>query len=231
MTDRPDKEAAFFAEADLLQLSALQHLAFCPRQWGLVYLEHQWADNRLTAEGSVMHDRPDTPLSAMEDGVLVCRGLPLRSLALGLVGRADVVEFHPVESGGVELAGRPGRWAPFPVEYKRGRPKVNRCDEIQLCGQALCLEEMLAVSIPGGALFYGQTRRRMEVTFDDELRRLTSSFAARLHELTAVGDTPLAEYHKKCRSCSMMDICQPKAIRRSGRDYLTAALKNREALE
>ena len=218
-------------EADLLPLSALQHLAFCERQWGLIHLEHQWAENRLTAEGTVLHDRPDQPLSTLEDGVLVCRGLPLRSLGLGLIGRADVVEFHPLDRGGVELVGRAGRWAPFPVEYKRGRPKVNRCDEIQLCGQALCLEEMLGLDIPGGALFYGQTRRRKEVPLDSELRRITASAAARLHELTTAGITPSAEYHTKCRSCSMLDLCQPKATARSGRAYLAAAVKNREVLE
>lgn len=213
-----------YSEDDLLPLSALQHLSFCERQWGLIHLEDIWEENPLTIEGNYLHDRSDVYGTEAREGVRTVRALRLRSLRLGITGKADVVEFHrvPGESGqsddgdnlpsGVRLNGVPGRWMPFPVEYKRGRPKAGDCDEVQLCAQALCLEEMLGVSIAAGALFYGKTRRRQEVVFDDTLRERTEELAARLHELSAAGVTPLPRYGKWCARCSLERQCKPKVI-------------------
>lgn len=178
-----------FSEDELLPISAVQHLAFCPRQWALIHLEGQWTDNRLTAQGTALHERVHEGQAEVRGDVLIVRGLRLRSLRLGLVGTADVVEFHPVAAvvtGGCLLPGRAGRWQPFPVEHKRGRPKPDRCDEVQLCAQALCLEEMLGAPVPEGDLFYGAQRRRHHVAFRADLRHETEALAAQLHELTAI---------------------------------------------
>jgi CRISPR-associated exonuclease Cas4 len=200
-----------FPEADLLPLSALQHLVFCERQWALIHLEQQWEENRLTAEGRVLHDNADTDTVELRNGVRICRGLRLRSLRYGIAGRADVVEFR---SGG-----------PRPIEYKRGKPKSHQADEVQLCAQALCLEEMLGAAIPAGDLFYGEPRRRTEVAFDNSLRNTTIGLIGRLHDLTRQGLTPPAEYASKCRKCSLIDICQPKATgSRSAIAYVRRAL-------
>lgn len=145
-----------FLEDDLLPLSGLQHLAFCERQWALIHIEQSWAENRLTAQGRVLHNRAHDGPPESRPGLRIARGLRLRSLRLGLSGQADVVEFYPAPDG-IALPGETGLWRPFPVEYKRGRPKAGRCDEVQLCAQALCLEEMFARPIPSGALFYWET--------------------------------------------------------------------------
>src|ERR1700693_673793 len=148
-----------FSEDELLPLSGLQHLQFCERQWGLIHIEQQWEENRLTAEGRILHERVHEAGTEARPGVVIARGLYLQSLRLGLTGQADVVEFHQSEAG-VELPGRKGWWRSFPVEYKRGRPKANSCDEVQLCAQTLCLEEMFGTAIESGAFFYGMNRRR-----------------------------------------------------------------------
>jgi len=132
-------------------------------------------------------------------------GLPLKSSLLGITGKADVVEFHLKK-------GETGQWVPFPVEYKRGKPKKNPADKVQLCAQALCLEEMLDRRIPNGALFYGKTRRRLNVAFDDGLRRITRETAEKVHRLIASGTTPTARYEKKCDTCSFLNLCLPKTI-------------------
>ena len=207
-----------YSEADLLPLSGLQHLAYCERQWALIHIEQQWAENRLTAEGRQMHDRAHEQREEWREGVHVSRGLAVRSLRLGLSGKVDVVEFRS------ETEGRP---QPFPIEYKHGRPKPNRCDEIQLCAQALCLEEMLSVEVPRGAIFYGQPRRRMEVAFDDGLRTETEALAARLHSLYAARTTPPAVYSpEKCDRCSLLQVCLPRSVgkRRSVQSYLKRSL-------
>jgi len=228
-----------FSEDDLLPISALQHLLFCERQWALIHLEGIWDENRLTTEGRHLHERVDSAETEVRRDVRIARGLRLRSLRLGLTGRADVVEFYRVgdsvpspaaDAGqrqeGVQLNGVPGRWRPSPVEYKRGRPKRNHCDTVQLCAQALCLEEMLDVSVPSGALFYGKPRRRQKVFLDDDLRAETEATAARLHELSHAGITPRARYTKKCDRCSLLAVCLPKTTgaRRSTRDYLARAV-------
>ncbi len=194
-----------YTEDDLLPLSALQHLVFCERQCALIHIEQAWDENRFTAEGRVMHERVHEAGEESRGEVKTARDLSLRSLRLGLVGKADVVEFHR-EAGGI--------WRPFPVEHKRGKPKPDESDMVQLCAQALCLEEMLGVRVDSGAIFYGRTRRRLEVDFDGSLRGQTEKTAARLHELIESGVTPKPDYTKKCKSCSLVDLCLPQAIRK-----------------
>jgi CRISPR-associated exonuclease Cas4 len=220
-----------FQEDDLRPLSALQHLVFCERQCALIHLEQVWVENRLTAEGRLLHERADEPGSGRRGDLRTARSLALRSLRLGLVGRADVVEFHrdagepPGGSGSIRLPGVSGHWRPFPVEYKRGKPKSHRADEVQLCAQALCLEEMLSVTIPEGALYYGKNRRRQRVALDAELRALTEDTARRLHELLNGGRTPAAVRAPKCRRCSLVEVCLPAAPSASARAYLNKLLE------
>lgn len=205
-------------------LSALQHLVFCERQCALIHVEGLWVENPLTAEGRALHEATDSGLPESRGDVRIARSLPLRSHRLGLVGKADVVELHRTGDDGARLPGLPGRWRPFPVEYKRGRPKSHDADRVQLCAQALCLEEMLGVVVPRGALFYGKTRRREEVAFDAELRETTERAAAQVHELLASGVTPPAVLEPKCKRCSLRPLCRPDAAGRSVRDYLHRAL-------
>lgn len=185
-------------ESDYIMLSALQHYQFCPRQCALIHIEQQWAENRYTAEGKVLHERADSNKSEWQGDVRIVRSLPICSQNYGLSGKSDVVEFHA--DGSV-----------YPVEYKRGKPKQDRCDEVQLCAQALCLEEMLAVKISSGALFYGQRKRRKEIDFDQQLRELTREVIDKTRQLLNSGSTPAAEYQKKCDACSLFSLCLPKS--------------------
>ena len=202
-----------YSEEDLIPISALQHLAFCERQCALIHVEQLWDENLFTAEGRIMHERVHEREGESRGDVRIERGLPLRSLKLGLIGKADVVEFHRTEAGA---------WQPFPVEYKRGKPKADDCDRVQLCGQALCLEEMLGVKVPCGALFYGKTKRRLDVSFDQELREETEKTANRVRALIQAGVTPKAVYTKKCERCSLMVQCMPRLSgpKRSVKSYL-----------
>lgn len=210
-----------YREDELIPISALQHLAFCERQCALIYVEQIWSENRLTAEGRILHDRVHGEGAESRRDVRVVRGLRLRSLRLGLTGVADVVEFHANPDGAM-VPGLRGKWTPFPVEYKRGRPKADGCDDVQLCAQALCLEEMLNTVVAEGAFFYGQPRRRHPVTFDVPLRMRTEDLAKRAHELIISGITPPARYEKKCDACSLFDLCKPKTVgsSKSARRYL-----------
>jgi CRISPR-associated exonuclease Cas4 len=215
-----------YDEDELLSLSALQHLVFCERQAALIHVERQWADNALTIEGSHLHRAvdEDAPLREVRGDRVIVRRVPLRSLRLGLVGRADVVELYrgvaaaPAPSdrtallSAVRIRGLDGKWALRPVEYKRGRPKKNACDAVQLCAQALCLEEMLGVAVPEGALFYGKQRRRHPVTFTAGLREQTHAAAKRLRTLVTSGMTPRAEKGSKCKRCSFLELCLPGAM-------------------
>jgi len=220
--DSPIAEPGFYGEDDLLMISALQHLLFCPRQCALIHIEQQWTENRYTAEGRIMHDRVDEVGRESRGRIHTAFGLPLRSLRLGLSGRADAVEYHRQGDSLAETS----FWQPFPVEYKRGKPKKNDSDLVQLCAQAICLEEMLACSVPEGAIYYGKPRRRMAVIFDDTLREETRETARRLHELIESGRTPQVRYEKKCDSCSLLSLCMPKVTgaRRSIRGYMAKAL-------
>jgi CRISPR-associated exonuclease Cas4 len=198
-----------YSPDELLALSGIQHFYFCRRQWALIHVERQWQENALTAEGKLMHQRADNPFQTeIRNGVITARGMPVASYRLGLYGVCDVVEFTPSPDG-VSLHGREGAYLPTPVEYKRGEPKPDARDAIQLCTQALCLEEMLPVHIPRGFLYYGETRRRVAVEFTGELRGQVERMAAEMHEYFSRGYTPRVKPNKACRSCSLKDICLP----------------------
>jgi len=216
---------------DLLPISALQHLLYCERQCALIHVEQVWAENRFTAEGNVMHEKAHDGPDELKAGVRIVRGLAVKSEALGLSGQCDVVEFRSsgiLPDSGVtgilpdSSPAAPLEGAILPIEYKRGKPKAHRADEVQLCAQALCLEEMFDVpsianrryAIPEGRLFYGQTRRRLDVVFNEELRALTAETARRLHELIESRETPPAVYEaRKCDACSLIELCMPQAMR------------------
>ena len=219
-----------FSDEELLPISALQHLRFCPRQCALIHIEGVWAENRLTAEGRALHDRVHSAGTEGRGDRRLVRGVRLRSRKLGLVGVADMVELHrvPPESGGgrASLPGLSGCWAPYPVEYKRGRPKKDNSDEVQLCAQALCLEEMMTVEICEGAIFYGASRKRKVVAIDERLRTATEEASACLRALVDTGVTPPPENDRRCKSCSLLHHCMPGVGRlgRSAERYLREEL-------
>lgn len=208
-------------EDALIPLSALQHYLFCPRQCALIHVEQLWAEDGATAEGRILHERVDESRGETRPGVRIARGLALRSLKLGVSGKADVVEFHGKRGEG-------GAPRPFPVEYKRGKPKAHRADEVQLCAQAICLEEMFGVEVPDGALFYGVTRRRSPVTFDEPLRTLTAEVAAAAREMIGAMRTPLPIRMPACRKCSLEALCQPGRLEKPPRvsRWLAAQLRD-----
>jgi CRISPR-associated exonuclease Cas4 len=210
-----------YAEDDLVPLSALQHWAVCPRQAALIHLEQAWSENLYTTEGRIRHRKVDRSFVEKRKGVKATFGLRIRSLVLGVAGRADAVEFHRQPNGS---------WRPYPVEHKRGRSKKNDCDRIQLCAQAICLEEMLGVDVPEGALFYGKARRREVVEFCPKLRSITFAASAALHAALAEGRTPPAAVILQCKHCSLRTLCLPDiwAVNpkgKSARRYLTKALR------
>ena len=192
-----------YSEDDLLPISALQHLLFCERQCALIHIEQLWSENLFTAQGRIMHERVDGGGRESRGRVRLAYALALHSFRLGLVGKADVVEFHLEDSG---------HWQPFPVEHKRGRPKKEDWDKVQLCAQAVCLEEMLGCAVPAGAIFYGKTRRRQEVLFGEPLRREVVETAARLHQLIGAGLTPPPVRDGRCDSCSLFGLCLPDGV-------------------
>lgn len=221
-----------YTERDLLPLSGLQHLVFCERQCALIHVEQAWTENRLTAEGRVLHEAVDTKGPENRGDVRIARGMRIRSLRLGIVGRADVVELHrwrEADLPGVIAVPVPsirGLWQPIPVEYKRGEPKRSECDRVQVCAQAMCLEEMLRVEIAHGVLFYGKRRRRTTVVLTDKLREFTTSTALRFHELVRGARTPRVVRQPKCRNCSLFDVCLPPRRRhRSVWRYLDDTLE------
>ena len=201
-----------YDEDDLVMISALQHYLFCPRRCALVHIEQQWQENRFTAEGRILHERVHTSGRESRRTLRVEFDVPIRSLRLGVIGRADIVEFHRQENG---------LWQPLPVEYKRGRPKKDDIDRVQLCAQAMCLEEMLGCVVPEGALYYGEKKRRTAVVFDAVLREKTAQTAALLHALLAECKTPPPRYDARCESCSFLPLCLPKvATKKRVSNYL-----------
>lgn len=198
-------------DTDFLPLSALQHFAYCPRQFALIHLEQIWEENRFTAEGQLLHQRVNSGETENRGDLHVARTLRLVSHELGLTGVADVVEFHRTEESGTKLPGRSGRWRPFPVEYKRGRSKADDWDRLQLCAQAFCLEEMLGTAVPEGAIFYGQPRRREAIAIDAGLRHKTRALAGRMHDLWATRRTPSPDPGPQCDHCSLRNSCLPDA--------------------
>jgi CRISPR-associated exonuclease Cas4 len=196
-----------YAEDDFIQLSALQHYAYCPRQCALIHLDMAWSENLYTAEGRLLHSKADSGAVERRSDVKTVTGLRLRSVRYGVSGKADVVEFHR----------RDGVWLPFPVEYKRGRQKKHDSDRVQLCMQALCLEEMLSVGVPRGALFYGKTRRREEVAFSAELREKTVVLAREVHDLLRQTSLPPPAEDERCPGCSLLELCLPRLRPGGGR--------------
>ncbi len=215
-----------FHEEDFLQLSGLQHFIFCRRQWGLIHVEHQWAENLRTVEGELLHQRcHDSGASERRGDLLTLRNLHIFSPRMGISGACDVVEFH-ADPHGVPLQGHAGTWRPYPVEYKRGKPKDHQADELQLCAQAMCLEEMLCCAISEGALFYGESRRRQVVPLTDELRSTVTQSLAEMHDLYRRGHTPKVKPGSACRACSLSELCLPALMSaRPVADYLRGNLE------
>jgi CRISPR-associated exonuclease Cas4 len=201
-----------YTEEDLLPLSGLQHLTFCERRWALIHLERQWEENLFTAEGELLHEKAHSADIESRPEVLARRTLALHSFRLGLSGQADVVEFLPCtpEQSGIAMPRRKGLWHPYPIEYKRSRDKHgSSAYQIQLCAQALCLEEMLDTPVACGAIFDGRTRHRVEVPFSAALRSQVEQLAARMHAICQSRKTPPPIYEKKCEGCSMKPVCLP----------------------
>lgn len=200
-------------------MSGLQHFAFCRRQWALIHVEKQWKENLRTVEGQLMHERAhDVSQRERRGDILIVRGLSIASPTLGLSGQCDVVEFHACEDG-VPLQGETGCWQPYPIEYKHGEPKENDADALQLCAQAMCLEESLCCTIPEGALFYGETKHRLVVSLDHALRDNVRKMTAEMHELAQRGHTPKVKPSKSCNACSLKELCLPALMRKKSVQY------------
>ena len=202
-------------EDNFLLLSGIQHMAFCERQWALIHVEQVWAENVRTIEGKHLHEHADNPFeNESRKDLKIVRAMPIVSYSLGLRGVADVVEFYRQESvceaSGIRLENTGGWWMPVPVEYKRGHPKPDDRDAVQLCAQAIALEEMLEVKIDQGMLYYGQTRHREKVSLDAALREHTISLALQMHKLMSEGSTPKAQKGRRCSQCSLVEQCNPR---------------------
>ena len=213
---------AEYREDQLLALSGIQHFYFCRRQWALIHIERQWKENQRTAEGRLLHKRTDDPFfHESRPGLIITRAMPVVSYKLGFYGICDVVEFRQ-SRGGVRLHEWEGNYLPMPIEYKRGNPKIDERDEVQLCAQAICLEEMLSVQIPKANFFYAQIRRRHEIALTDELRDLVHKLSAEMHGYYERGYTPKVKPKKGCSQCSLKEICLPVITdeKRSARSYI-----------
>lgn len=196
-----------YNEENYLMLSGIQHYAFCPRQWALIHIENQWNENYLTTDGRIMHNKAHSGESTEKRGdLIIFRALKVRSAKLGISGECDIVEFRKSDSG-ISLSGYEDLWLPYPVEYKRGKSKLDDWDRLQLCAQAVCLEEMLCTKIKDGALFYGEPRRREKVNFTEELRTNLAEVVVAMHGLYKRQHTPKAVKKKACQSCSIKDLC------------------------
>ena len=213
-------------EQDYLMLSGIQHFVFCRRQWALIHIEQQWSENEYTVDGKLMHRSAHNEERVEKRGdIIITRGMRLVSHRLGVSGICDVVEFQRSEKG-IRIHSWPDLWKPYPIEYKKGAPKEHDADELQLCLQAICLEEMLCCTIEEGSLFYGETRRRKKIQFSDELRKRTEDILGEMHDLYRRGWTPKVKTSKKCSACSLKEICLPKLSKSvKVRDYLNRYLR------
>lgn len=199
-----------YEEDEFLMLSGIQHFAFCRRQWALIHIEQLWAENYRTVDGDIFHENAHKEeLTEKRKNIIITRGMRIFSRSLGLSGACDVVEFHE-DKCGVTLKNYVGTYLPYPIEYKRGKPKEDAIDELQLCAQAMCLEEMLLCEIKEGSLFYGEPYHREKVIFTDTLRNMVKAYAKEMHELYVKGYTPKVKTSKKCKSCSLEQLCLPK---------------------
>lgn len=216
-----------YSEDDFLQLSGIQHFAFCRRQWALIHIEGQWEENFRTADGRILHDNAHNAEFHEKRGeVITVRGMRIMSRELGISGECDVVEFIRDETNGVFVPKLGGKFRAAPVEYKRGKPKIDDCDRVQLCAQVLCLEEMLCCDIGEGYIFYGEPRRRERIIIDDELRNSTKKMLSEMHGYFDRGYTPKARRTKSCNACSLKNVCLPSLEKtRSAAAYLKSALE------
>jgi CRISPR-associated exonuclease Cas4 len=202
-----------YSQDDYLMISGIQHFKFCRRQWALIHVEQQWAENEHTVIGELMHKKAHDPyLTEKRKDILVVRDLPVSSRSMGVSGECDIVEFHKCEDG-VKLYGHRGTYSLYPIEYKKGKPKASNEDELQLMAQAMCLEEMFSTKITEGAIFYGETRRRKPIVFTDELRDEVKKIFGEMHDYYDRNYTPKVKTSKRCVSCSLKDICMPKMAR------------------
>ena len=218
-----------YSQDDYLMISGIQHFKFCRRQWALIHVEQQWAENEHTVIGELMHKKAHDPyLTEKRKDILVVRALPVSSRSMGVSGECDIVEFHKCEDG-VKLYGHRGTYSLYPIEYKKGKPKASNEDELQLMAQAMCLEEMFSTTISEGALYYGETRRRENITFSQELRDEVKEIFQEMHQYYERGYTPKVKKSKACNSCSLKEICLPKLEKTiSVSDYIAQALKEDE---
>lgn len=214
-----------YNEDDFLMLSGIQHFIFCRRQWALIHIEQQWAENLRTVDGQLFHSTAHDANKIEKRGdLLIVRGLRVKSATLGISGNCDVVEFHK-SSDGIQLFAYDGLWEPYPVEYKKGLPKTDLADELQLCAEAMCLEEMLLCEIPRDSLFYGENRRRTSVEFTQELREQVKATLTEMHDLMNRGYTPKVKPRKGCNACSLKEICLPQLSRKkSVQSYIDESL-------
>lgn len=198
-----------YEENEFLQLSGIQHFAFCRRQWALAYIEMQWQENVRTVEGRLLHEKAhDTTSREKRGDLLISRGMPIHSRTLGISGECDVVEFHREEDG-ITLQGYEGTYKVVPVEYKKGKPKQGNADILQLTAQAMCLEEMLCCDIPFGYLYYGEIRKREKIEFSKEIRKEVCEMFREMHGYFSRQYTPKVRWSKSCNACSLKDICLP----------------------
>lgn len=218
-----------YREEEFLMLSGIQHFIFCRRQWALIHLEQQWAENDRTVDGEIMHEKVHNSVIRTKRGdILTVRGMRIHSAQIGISGECDAVEFH-ASPDGISLFRTEGTWLPYPVEYKRGEIKPDACDEAQLCAQAICLEEMLCCTIPEGAIYYGKLRHRQTVTFTEELRTLVKEATTEMHQLYRKGYTPKVKPKKGCNACSLKPLCIPKLMKKkSVQDYLQAEISGND---
>lgn len=218
-----------YREEDFLLLSGIQHYAFCPRQWALIHIEQQWEENYFTVMGNIMHENAhDKDFVEKRKNVVITRGMPVFSRIMGVRGDCDVVEFH-LDKTGIPLNRYEGTYQPVPVEYKRGKPKEHDADVLQLCAQAVCLEEMLVCQVPKGYLYYGETKRRLEVLFDEELRKKVLDCFEKMHRLFEKNHTPKVKTTKACKACSLSEVCLPKLNKKlSVADYLERSLNEEQ---
>lgn len=215
-----------YAEDEYLMISGIQHFKFCRRQWALIHIEQQWEENVHTVMGELMHKRVHDPyITEKRKDVLVVRALPISSRALGISGECDVVEFHKCEDG-IKLHGHRGLYSIYPIEYKKGKPKLTQEDKLQLAAQAMCLEEMFSAEILEGAIFYGETRRWENVEIDETLRDEVRKMFQEMHQYYERKYTPKVKYSKSCNACSLKEICLPKLGKNiSVKEYMDQMLK------
>ena len=215
-----------YKEDDYLQLSGIQHFAFCRRQWALIHIENQWNENLRTVQGRILHNNVHDSKSFEKRGsLLISRGMPICSRELGITGTCDVVEFKESKDG-VKLYNRNGSWLPVPVEYKKGIPKNNDSDKLQLCCQAMCIEEMLLCpTIECAYLYYGEPAKRELVYLDSSLRVKCKKMIDEMHLLFNRKYTPIVKPSKSCNACSLKDICLPKILKtKNASEYIKLRL-------